>query len=486
MEQIGNKENTLVRGLKARHMTMIAIGGSIGTGLFLASGGAIHSAGPGGALIAYGAIGLMVYFLMTSLGEMAAYMPVPGSFSTYASKFVDPALGFALGWNYWFNWAITIAAEIAAANLIMKYWFPESSTFLWSIVFLGIMTGINYLSVRAYGESEYWFSFLKVATVIIFIVVGLLMIVGIMGGGGQNSGIQWMKPGETAFPGGFFAIFGVFMAAGFSFQGTELIGVAAGESEDPARSVPKAVKQIFWRILIFYIVSLFIVGALISYKDPLLLQSGIENIAVSPFTVVFERAGFAFAASVMNAIILTSVLSAGTSGMYASTRMLWVLAKEGKAPSWLKALNKRGIPIAALAVTAAIGMIAFLASLFGEGVVYTWLLNASGMSGFLAWIGIAISHYRFRRAFAAQNRSLDVLPYRARWFPFGPVLAFIICFIVIVGQGYAQFIGGTINWMGVVATYIGLPLFLTIYLVYKWKHKTRLIPLKECDLSKVE
>lgn len=484
MDKKDSNNNNLVRGLKARHMTMIAIGGSIGTGLFLASGGAIHSAGPGGALLAYGVIGLMVYFLMTSLGEMAAYMPVPGSFSTYASKFVDPALGFALGWNYWFNWAITIAAEIAAANLIIKYWFPDSSTLLWSVIFLGIMTGINYLSVRAYGESEYWFSFLKVATVIIFIVVGLLMIVGIMGG--EYRGIQWMQPGEKAFHGGFFAIFGVFMAAGFSFQGTELIGVAAGESEDPARNVPKAIKQIFWRILIFYIVSLFIVGALISYKDPLLLQSGIENIAVSPFTIVFERAGLAFAAAVMNAIILTSVLSAGTSGMYASTRMLWVLAKEGKAPSWLKKLNNRGIPIAALAVTAAIGMLAFLASLFGEGAVYTWLLNASGMCGFLAWIGIAISHYRFRRAFAAQNRDLDELPYKARWFPFGPILAFVICFIVIVGQGYSQFLGGAIDWMGVLATYIGLPLFLIIYLVYKWKHKTKLIPLQECELSKEE
>ncbi|WP_307201030.1 amino acid permease [Paenibacillus harenae] len=465
-------------------MTMIAIGGSIGTGLFLASGGAIHSAGPGGALVAYGAIGLMVYFLMTSLGEMAAYLPVPGSFSTYAGRFVDPALGYTLGWNYWFNWAITIAAEIAAANLIVKYWLPNSSTLLWSIIFLGVMAGINYLSVRAYGESEYWFSFLKVATVILFILVGLLMIVGIMGG--HQGGIRWMDEGETAFPGGFLAIFGVFMAAGFTFQGTELIGIAAGESEDPARSVPKAIKQIFWRILIFYILALFIVGAIISHKDPLLLQSGVENIAVSPFTIVFERAGFAFAASLMNAIILTSVLSAGTSGMYASTRMLWVLAKEGKAPIWLKTLNKRGIPIAALLVTTAVGMIAFLASLFGEGAVYTWLLNASGMSGFLAWIGIAMSHYRFRRAFAAQGRSLDELPYRALWFPFGPIFAFLICLIVMVGQGYAQFLGGDIDWRGVIATYIGLPLFLLIYLGYKWKYRTTLVPLRECRLDKVD
>jgi lysine-specific permease len=180
--QNSQKERQLVRGLKARHLTMIAIGGSIGTGLFVASGGAIHSAGPGGALLAYGAIGFMVYFLMTSLGEMAAYMPESGSFSTYAARFVDPALGFALGWNYWFNWAITIAAEVSAASLIVKYWLPGSSSLLWSVLFLAIMVGINYFSVRAYGESEYWFSFIKVVTIIIFIVIGLMMIFGFMGG----------------------------------------------------------------------------------------------------------------------------------------------------------------------------------------------------------------------------------------------------------------------------------------------------------------
>jgi lysine-specific permease len=191
------EERQLVRGLKARHMTMLAIGGSIGTGLFVASGGAISSAGPGGALLAYAAIGLMVYFLMTSLGEMAAYMPVSGSFSTYAGRFVDPALGFASGWNYWFNWAITIAAEIAAANLIVKYWLPGSSSLLWSVLFLGIMLLINYLSVRVYGESEYWFSFIKVVTVIIFIVIGVLMIFGFMGG--TQVGFRHFTEGDAPF-----------------------------------------------------------------------------------------------------------------------------------------------------------------------------------------------------------------------------------------------------------------------------------------------
>ncbi|EHL2530231.1 amino acid permease, partial [Listeria monocytogenes] len=164
------------RDLKTRHLSMIAIGGSIGTGLFLASGNAIHTAGPGGALVAYIAIGIMVYFLMTSLGEMATYMPVSGSFSTYASRFVDPAFGFALGWNYWFNWAITLAVDISTAAIIVQFWLPNTPAWLWSAIFLILIFGLNALSVKAYGESEYWFSIIKVATVIIFLIVGVLTI----------------------------------------------------------------------------------------------------------------------------------------------------------------------------------------------------------------------------------------------------------------------------------------------------------------------
>ena len=182
IEMSTGSKNELKRGLKSRHVTMISLGGTIGTGLFLASGGAISSAGPGGALLAYALIGIMVYFLMTSLGEMSAYMPNSGSFSTYASKFVDPALGFALGWNYWYNWAITIAAEIAAVTIIMKFWFPESSSMLWTVLFIVIVLTFNLLSVKSFGESEYWFSMIKVATVIIFIIVSFLMIFGILGG----------------------------------------------------------------------------------------------------------------------------------------------------------------------------------------------------------------------------------------------------------------------------------------------------------------
>lgn len=471
----------LRRGLQARHLSMIAIGGSIGTGLFLASGAAIQSAGPGGAIVAYLAIGLMVYFLMTSLGEMATFMPVSGSFSTYASKFVDPALGFALGWNYWYNWAITIAVELSAASLIMKFWFPDSPSIMWSAIFLALMLGLNYLSVKGFGEAEYWFSLIKVATIIIFLAVGLLMIVGIMGG--EAVGFKNFTVGEAPFKGGFMAMLGIFMIAGFSFQGTELVGIAAGESENPQKNIPRAIRNIFWRILLFYVLAIFVIGLLLPYTHPNLAGGDVDSIAKSPFTILFEKAGFAFAASVMNAVILTSVLSAGNSGMYASTRMLWMLAKEGKAPKLFARVNRRGIPVFALLLTSIVGMLAFLSSLFGDGEVYIWLLNASGMSGFIAWVGIAISHYRFRRAYVAQGRDLSQLAYRAKWFPFGPLLAFGVCMVVILGQNVQAFLGEQIDWNGVLVSYIGLPLFLLLWFGYKAVKKTRVIPLHECDFT---
>jgi lysine-specific permease len=468
----------LRRSLKSRHLTMISLGGTIGTGLFLATGGAIHAAGPGGALLAYLIIGVMVYFLMTSLAEMGAYMPVAGSFSTYATKFVDPSLGFALGWNYWYNWAITIAAELAAVTMVMKFWFPDSPSLLWSSIFLVIIFLINYLSVRGFGEAEYWFSLIKVVTVIIFIITGTLMIFGIMGD--HVVGFENFTIGDAPFNGGFMALLGIFMAAGFSFQGTELLGVAAGETEDPGKSIPKAVKTVFWRILLFYVLAILVIGLLIPYTDSKLANS---DVTVSPFTLVFENAGIAFAASVMNAIILTALLSAGNSGMYASARMLWDLARQGKAPKFLGKLNNNGVPVNALIATALVGCLAFLASFFGDGAVYVWLLNASGMSGFIAWLGIAICHYRFRKAFQAQGKDLTVLPYKSKFFPFGPIFAFILCGVVVLGQNYTAFIGDQIDWYGVLVSYIGLPLFLILWLGYKFTKKTKVIPLDKVDLE---
>ena len=476
-----NNNQKLHRTLKARHMNMIALGGAIGTGLFVAGGEVVSTAGPGGALVAYGFIGLMVYFLMTSLGEMATYLPISGSFGTYATRYVDPAFGFTLGWNYWFNWAITLAAEIVAGALIMKYWFPDVPAIVWSAIFLVLLFGMNYMSTRVFGESEYIFSSIKVITVFVFLFAGFMLIFGF---GGTAPGFENWTVGEAAFVGGWASIMAIFMVAGFSFQGTELIGVAAGESEDPEKNVPKAIKTIFWRILLFYIGSFIVIGFLIPYTDPNLLNSSVENIAISPFTLVLDRFGFAFAASFINAIILTAVLSAGNSGLYSSTRMLYALAKEGQAPAVFGRLNSRGVPVASLCLTSAFGLFAFLTSLIGEGTAYNWIVNISGMSGFIAWVGIAIAHYRFRRAFKAQNKDLNEIPYRASLFPFGPLLALALCIIIIVGQNYTAFMGETIDWYGVSVAYIGLPVFFAVYLGYKFTNKTKLIPLKDVNLDR--
>jgi len=461
---------------------MIAIGGAVGTGLFVAAGASISQAGPGGAIVAYMVIGLMVYFLMTSLGEMAALMPVSGSFADYGAKFVDEGFGFAVGWNYWYGWAVTIAVELVAAQLVMGYWFPSVPGVWWSAIFLVLIFTLNALSARGFGEAEYWFSLVKVVTVIAFVILGALMIFGIMKGGPSDV-MQNFKIKGAPFVGGWTSMLGVAMIAGFSFQGTEMIGVAAGEAQDPSVTIPRATKQIFWRILLFYVLAIFVIGVLVPYTDPNLLKSNVIDIGVSPFTLVFRRAGLAFAAGVMNAVILTAVLSAGNSGMYASTRTLYTLAVDGNAPKVFAKLSKDGVPRNALYATTAVGALCFLTSLYGDQTIYLWLLNLSGMAGFVTWLGIAISHYRFRKGFLKQGYRLEQLPYRAKWFPFGPILAAILCTVVTLGQNYQAFLGNQIDWVGAAATYIGLPLFFVAWIGYMFVRKSRLVRYEEMDFA---
>ena len=471
----------LQRKLGARHLNMIAIGGSIGTGLFLASGATIANAGPGGALLAYALIGVMIYFLMTSLGELATHNPTSGAFFTYGTKYVEGGFGFALGWNYWYNWAITVAFELVAVPFIMKFWFPDIPGVYWSAIFLAIIFGINALTVKGFGESEFFFSLVKVVAIIAFIIIGIWMIVKIMLTPGAEAFANW-SIGDAPFVGGFQALIGVAMIAGFSFQGTEMVGVAAGESKDPKKTIPVAIKQIFWRILLFYIVCIFIIGTLIAYNDPRLLQAAAtDNIALSPFTLLYEKAGFAFAASIMNAVILTAILSAGNSGMYSSTRMLFDMARKGSAPKLFGRLDPRGVPMNALYATTAIAALCFLTTFFGEQEVFNWLLNMSGMCGFIVWLGIAISHYRFRKGYLAQGYKLEDLAYRAKFFPFAPWFAFILCAIVVLGQNYQDVLAG--QWMGVLSTYISIPLFLAIWFGYKWKKKSKLVSYQEMDVQ---
>lgn len=475
----------LRRRLTSRHLSMIAIGGAIGTGLFLGSGGTISQAGPGGALLAYAVVGMMVLFVMQSLGELSTHLPVAGSFHTYAARYVSPSFGFAMGWNYWFNWAITLAAELVAAGVIMSFWFPDVPAWIWAAAFLALLTGLNWLSARAFGEGEFWLALIKVVTVLVFLVLGVLMILGVLGG--PSPGFSNWTHGDGPFVGGWVSVVSVFMIAGFSFQGTELVGVAAGESANPRRDMPRAIRSVFWRIMLFYIGAIAVIGFLLPYTDPsLLAAANSEDITASPFTLVFERAGIALAAGVMNAVILTAILSAGNSGLYASTRMLYAMAKEGVAPRLFARLNERGVPVMALLATAAIGLFGFLTEVMGDGAAYTWLINVSGLSGFIVWVGIAWSHFRFRRAWIRQGRNVSELPYVAPLFPLGPLLAIVLLLVVIIGQNTQAVVNGQV--LEVVSAYIGLPVFLAVWGVHRavTGRASRQVPLEAVDLSGAE
>lgn len=482
-------QTELHRGIGSRQLGMIAIGGAIGTGLFFASGSAISQAGPGGAMLAYAIMGVAVYCMMQSLGEMATQLPIRGSFETYAERFVDPSLGFAVGWNYWFSWAITLAAELVAGSLIVKFWFPHSNSTFWALGFFALLLALNLLSVKAYAEAEYWFASIKVATVLIFLLVGGLMIAGMLGGhngGFANWTLADARTGTHApFVGGLSSMLLVFLVAGFAFQGTESVGLAAAETSDPARNVPKAIRSVFWRILLFYIGSILVVGTLISYTNPDLLHGDEGHVALSPFTMVFQqlpRFGF-YAASLMNAVILSAVLSCGNSSMYVASRMLYAMAHSGKAPRVFGRVNARGVPTAALLVTGAVSAMAFFSTFVGDQKIYQIFYNASGLSGFLIWLGIAICHLRFRKAWVAQGRSLNDLKFKARFFPYGPWLALILFLVVLFGANIGVFQAPVFSWFDFITGYLMIPVFVALYLGHKLWCKTRLVRLEDCNFE---
>jgi lysine-specific permease len=479
----------LERSIGSRQLIMIAIGGAIGTGLFFASGGAISQAGPGGAMLAYSIMAVAVYCMMQSLGEMATQLPIPGSFEAYAERFVDPSMAFAVGWNYWLSWTVTLAAELVAGALIVQFWFPHSNSTLWVIGFFVLLLALNLLSVKAYAEAEYWFSSIKVVTVIIFLSVGALMITGMIGahdGGLHNWTLADPASGARApFVGGLTSVLLVFLVAGFSFQGTESVGLAAAETADPVRNVPKAIRSVFWRILLFYIGSIFVVGTLISFNDPNLLHGDESHIAYSPFTMIFQhlpRFGY-FAAHLMNAVILSSVLSCGNSSMYVASRMLYAMSHSRKAPALFGRLNGRGVPVAALLATGLVSATAFFTSLVGDQRIYQIFYNASGLSGFIIWLGIAICHLRFRRAWVAQGRRLDELKFRAKFYPYGPWLAVILFTIVLFGANIGVFQAPVFSWFNFITGYLMIPIFIVLYLGHKVRNKTRLVSLMDCNFE---
>lgn len=472
--------NTLKRGLRARHLSMMALGGTIGTGLLLASGNAIHTAGPLGAILGYVLVGVLVYFIMTSLGEMACYLPITGSFCAYSARYVDKAFGFAMSWNYWFSWVLVVASELLAAGFVMQYWFPTVSPWFWTLSFFALIIFLNLIAVKLYGEIEYWMAFIKIATVIIFLIIGVCAIVGLLGK--PAVGFANITLGDAPFHQGFLGFLGVFLVAGYSFQGTELIGIAVGEADNPKQSIPKAINSIFWRILLFYIGTLLIIGFLIPYTSPYLVNKA-SKVAMSPFTLVLESTGLKYAASIINVVVITAIISTANASLYTASRVLWHIGHANEGPRFLRYTSGRGVPVTAVIVSSVILSLFVLSSIVGSGMIFSWLINMISLAGYIAWLGICISHLRFRRAYLAQGFDLNQLVYKARWFPLAPMLAIIMMLCMMLGQPVLEIIQGSFHWSQLMQTYSGVMLFFVLFFAYKFVNKTRLIPLTDCDLQ---
>ncbi|KAJ3129800.1 hypothetical protein HK101_005187 [Irineochytrium annulatum] len=465
------------RELMSRHLQMIAIGGTIGTGLFVGSGHVLANAGPIGILIAFSLTGLMVWGVVSSLGEMSTLYPVSGAFSQLSTRFVDPALGFTLGWNYWAQWAITLPAELIAGGVVMSYWFPDVQTWVWSIVFLVPLTTVNALGVRGFGEIEFVLSLIKVIAIVFFLLFGFVVFVG----GSKAYGTVWFKnwvwtEGNPNAPIGqdpsitsgnvqlaqFIALLNAFPIAFYSYGGTELVGVTAGEAANPRMAVPKAIKGTLVRICLFYIGALFFIGLIIPASYPKL--GG--DISLSPFTLVYQAVGIGFAAHLMNAVILVAVLSAANSSIYACSRTLMGLAREGKAPAIFGRVDKRGVPMLSLGISVGFGCLALVGNFVGDGKAFLVLSNIIGVAILLSWLTIAATHLRFRAAWNAQNRDLKELPYMAPFHPFGDIIALVLGGVVIAGLLYSE-VTVPFDAVNDSVLYVGFPLFIVLYCGFK-------------------
>lgn len=426
-------------------------------------------AGPAGALLAYFLVAIVVYFMMMSLGEMSAYMPSSGSFTHHSRKFIGPNYAKAMSVNYYFNWAITVTVELVAAAMTMHYWVPHESPIMWFGIFFCLIVLLNFMSVRFYGEVESCLSLIKVLAIIAFIIVGLLLLTGVIGDHHQSIWHNWTEANH-GFHGGYVASFLAFIMASFSFQGVELVGVAAGEVKDAKTNVVKAAKQVFWRIIIFYLLTIFIIASLINYADPRLLSTAVDSIAQSPFAVVLSTAGLSHVASFMNFVILIAVLSAANSDLYSSSRILYSMSESGEVPKFISKVNAKKVPIFSVIITAIFALGFFLLSHVGSGSIFLWLINLSTLSGIIAWSAIIISHFGFRKYLKRENISLDSLSFSAKFFPFGQLYSLLGCVLVILGQVLVLMNENQLSVLSVISAYALIPILLLVYFYNKLKH----------------
>lgn len=424
MKTTQERPQKLKREMKSRHLFMLSLGGVIGTGLFLGSGYAIGEAGPIGTILAYLVGGLLMYLAMVCLGELSVVMPVSGSFQAHATKFIGPASGFVIGWVYWLSWALYVGLEFIAAGLLMGRWFPNVPVWIWCAVFVVLLFAINSLSTKSFAETEYWFAGIKVLAVLLFIGIGFCAMFGLITMDGTPAPYLSNIVGDGVFPTGLTGVFIVMMTVIYAFQGSEIMGVAAGETEEPEKNIPKAIRNIVVRVLVFYVLAIFVLSAIVPWKEASVLES--------PFVTVFDIVGIPFAADIMNFVILTAILSVGNTGLFACTRILYSLSNDGMAHPMFGKLNKRGVPINALLVTLGFALLSLLTSIIAETTLFVVLLSVSGIGGTITWMAIAISQIRFRVQYVKDGGKPEDLKFRVRLFPVVPILCIVICALLFV------------------------------------------------------
>ncbi|KAL6450879.1 put4 Probable proline-specific permease put4 [Candida maltosa Xu316] len=442
----------LHRGLKSRHMQLIALGGSIGTGLFLGSGMILATSGPA------------IYFVMEYFAEMALFLPVPGNGPiAYVNDFLSPSFGFAIGWNYWYAFSILIGAEVTAAAMLIEYWTTKVNVGVWITILLLLIIALNCVSVKVYGEMEANFVLIKVFVLLILIIVGIVIF---FGGGPTHDrlGFRYWKidPFKEHLVGGstgrFLGFWTGVIKSGFSFiTGPELITTAIGEAKNPRHTGKKAAKRFIYRLIFFYVVGSLVIGVIVASNDTRL---GGSDVSASPFVIGIQNAGIPVLNHIINAAILTSATSAGNSFLYSSSRMLFSMAERGKAPKIFTTTNRAGIPYYAVAASSAFGFLGYLNVSKGSAVVFTWLSNLSTISGFIGWVTVGYAYLRWRKVIA-YNGLNERLPYRSRVLPFGTYFVIIFLSILILTNGYAVFFD--FNAGDFLAAYITLPIVALLY-----------------------
>ncbi|MCH7379715.1 MULTISPECIES: amino acid permease [Acinetobacter] len=422
-----SEPTTLKRAMSTRHLVMLSLGGAIGTGLFLGSGEVIAQTGPVGAIIAYVLGGLIAYMVMLCLGELAVHMPVAGSFGAYAQKYIGPGTGYMISWVYWLTWTATLGTEFTAAALLMQEWFPHISMWIWTIIFAVTILGLNLTSTRMFAESEFWLALVKVVTVIAFIILGLLAIFGLISFNGYESAPLFHNlTAHGWFPQGLIPIFTTMLIVNFAFSGTELIGVAAGETKDPAENVPKAINAAIWRLLIFFVGTIVVISALLPFQ---VAGLGGEGVSSSPFVTVFNYIGIPYADDIIRFVIITALLSAANSGLYAASRMMWSLSDQRQLPSVFSRLSKSGTPIIALVVTMFGAIPGLLSEHFAPETIFKNLLGVAAFTMVIVWMSICWSQFNFRRQWYKAGHTAKDLKFAAPLYPIVPILGFIFCFI---------------------------------------------------------